>query len=265
MLSILHILTYRYNLYNTSTILSGENKNKYMFTYLSALVELLFFDEVYINFLIVGHTHRPNDQYFSVLSKKVFWARFIGSPISFDELMKIAHANPENRPFLLKRIRVIYNVVAALEPFINPKIKYYQVPHVFKITLEKGKAVFRYKLFSTFNEWLPPTPPDDTYTGHIAIPRHSAVGGLDRFVETVVGCEEVTLQNSSSSQRQLMSNINAVEKELNDLDVSSISQMMNRLEAQSDGRDELPDERVFEKDHADSYLTRMSDANHGTI
>ena len=106
---------------------SGENKNKVMFSYLSSLIELGYFDVIYINFLIVGHTHGPDDQYFSVISKKLFWACFIGSPLSFEELIKIAHAKPEHRPHVVKRISVIYDVVAALTPFINEAIKFHQV------------------------------------------------------------------------------------------------------------------------------------------
>ena len=49
-----------------------------MFAYLSMLVELKVFDEILVNFLIVGHTHTSIDQYFSVLSsRKIFESSFI--------------------------------------------------------------------------------------------------------------------------------------------------------------------------------------------
>ena len=35
-------------------------------------------DEIYVNFLIVGHTHISIDQYFSVLSRVINRAEFIG-------------------------------------------------------------------------------------------------------------------------------------------------------------------------------------------
>lgn len=98
-----------------------------MFAYLSALVELDYFDEIYANFLIVGHTHGADDQYFSVLAKKISWARFIGSPLSFEELLKIAHSDQKDRPFLVKRISIIYDVMTALKPFVNSTVKYFQV------------------------------------------------------------------------------------------------------------------------------------------
>ena len=47
---------------------SHENKNQYMFVFCAALVGLGFFAEVYLSFLLVGHTHEDIDQRFSVIS-----------------------------------------------------------------------------------------------------------------------------------------------------------------------------------------------------
>ena len=46
----------------------GENKNKYMFAYCASLVALGYFREVFLSFLIVGHTHEDIDQQFSIIS-----------------------------------------------------------------------------------------------------------------------------------------------------------------------------------------------------
>ena len=45
-----------------------ENKNQYMFALYAALVGLGYFVEVYLSFLLVGHTHEDIDQRFSVIS-----------------------------------------------------------------------------------------------------------------------------------------------------------------------------------------------------
>ena len=46
-----------------------ENKNKYVLSYLSYLVQCDVFKHIYINFMAVGHTHNDVDQLFSVLSR----------------------------------------------------------------------------------------------------------------------------------------------------------------------------------------------------
>jgi len=60
----------------------GENKNKYMLTYFSMLVETGTLDQVEVNFSIVEHTYTSLDQYFSVLSSAIAKTDFIGSPLS---------------------------------------------------------------------------------------------------------------------------------------------------------------------------------------
>ena len=45
-----------------------ENKNQYMLAFCAALVELSYFAEVYLSFLLIGHKHENIDQRFSVIS-----------------------------------------------------------------------------------------------------------------------------------------------------------------------------------------------------
>lgn len=46
-----------------------DNKNAFMFAYLSLLVEMNWFEEVYVHFLPPGHTHSNLDQKYSVISQ----------------------------------------------------------------------------------------------------------------------------------------------------------------------------------------------------
>ena len=46
----------------------SENKNKVLFGFLADLISRQVFEEVYIGFLMVGHTHEDIDQFFSVIS-----------------------------------------------------------------------------------------------------------------------------------------------------------------------------------------------------
>ena len=45
---------------------SRENKNQFVFGYISMLVELRIFQKVKVGFLLVGHTHDHIEQMFSV-------------------------------------------------------------------------------------------------------------------------------------------------------------------------------------------------------
>ena len=128
-----------------------------MFAYASALVELGYFDAIDMNFLIVGHTHSSIDQYFSVLSKAIKSAEFIGSPISLQALCSQAHKD-RARPSVNRQLDVCYNIVDALKPYINKKIKFFQVPHCFSFRRRGNKCIMFYKLFSSHEKWLPVEP-----------------------------------------------------------------------------------------------------------
>ena len=141
-----------------------------MFAYASALVECGYFDIMEINFLIVGHTHSSIDQYFSVLSKAIDSAEWIGSPISLQALCSQAHKatrgdNDEiidRRPSINRQIEVYYDVVSALKPYINDQIKFFQVPHHFLFRRVCGKCIMQYKLFPQNPTYLPQEPKEVT-------------------------------------------------------------------------------------------------------
>lgn len=88
--------------------------------YLSMLVESRKFDEVYMNYLIVGHTHSSIDQFFSTLSKVIKNADFIASPLALEALLKEA---AKGRIGVLKQISVQYDFPLTIAPFLNQDIK----------------------------------------------------------------------------------------------------------------------------------------------
>ena len=45
------------------------------------------FDQVIMHFLVVGHTHCVIDQYFSVISRKIYTAEFIATPHALHALI----------------------------------------------------------------------------------------------------------------------------------------------------------------------------------
>jgi hypothetical protein len=193
----------------------GENKNRTVFAYLALLVELRLFLKIEVYFLIVGHTHTPLDQYFSVLSRKINDTRFIGSPPAMMNLLKHAHANAAQQPTISKLIPVLYDVLEAFKDNLN-NIKYHQTPHCFlfeyNAVLEKG--TMKYKLFSDF-QWQPIAPmgtvePVEPVT-ELAIPICPLVGGWVEFTQSLnmVGglhASTTLLENFQNCERAAQSN-----------------------------------------------------------
>jgi hypothetical protein len=167
---------------------SGENKNRSVFAYFSLLVEMKILQRIELYFLIVGHTHTPLDQYFSVLSRRIKSVRFVGSPASMRDLLKHAHSDLTKQPVVSKLLPVLYNVKEAWAPYIAP-IKYYQTPHCFLFefnpVLQKG--TMPYKLFSDF-VWQPSPPPstEQNRVEEMNVPVCPLVGGWVDFLASSV-------------------------------------------------------------------------------
>lgn len=94
-----------------------------MFAFASLLIEAKEFDQIDINFLIVGHTHASIDQYFSVLSKGIKKCAYIMSPLALKAVLALAHQDVNARPKLIKPIQVYYDYKSYFAPYINRTIK----------------------------------------------------------------------------------------------------------------------------------------------
>ena len=125
----------------------------------SLLVESYSFDEIEIAFLIVGHTHASIDQYFSVISKAIKKAKFIGTPMTLLELIRRCHDLTWRQRAVIKEIKVYYDMKTMFAPYINKKIKYYNLPHIYRVVPSFGHtAIFEYKVDSTAQHWNPRRP-----------------------------------------------------------------------------------------------------------
>lgn len=106
----------------------GENKNKYMMAYLSLLIELGYFLTIRLSFLIVGHTHCIIDQWFSSITKILQSVHFVATPFAIEELvMEKRQKSTFIRPTKQHHVHAIYDIITALDPYINTDIKWYQV------------------------------------------------------------------------------------------------------------------------------------------
>jgi hypothetical protein len=107
----------------------GDNKNKESLAFYSLLIEGYNFDEIEIAFLIVGHTHASIDQHFSVISRQHSSVR---TPLALLELIRRCHDSSWHQPAIIREIKVYYDLQSMFAPYINKKIKYFNLPHVSK-------------------------------------------------------------------------------------------------------------------------------------
>ena len=167
-----------------------------MFAFCSLQVEQDIFEEVYVNFLIVGHTHGCLDRYYSQLSNYIHNSKFIGSPLSLQSLFETAPLNSTNsiKPDINRQIRAFYDYKKFLRPVINTNIKNYQIPHCFRFLKIFDRCYMQYKLYSAYDNWLP-VPPSDIHSKqmlesalrstNINVDPLAAVGGVDDFAKSI--------------------------------------------------------------------------------
>ena len=148
-----------------------------MFCYASLLVEGGFAQEINLSFLVVGHTHCNLDQNFSVLSKKIREAAYIGSPVALHELYQNAHSELHQQPTLNIQLRYIYDWKSHFKDIMSRDIKYFQVPHRFRVIMHPTykRSICQYMLFSNEDlvteEWLPKSPPENSSSFSDGIPQ----------------------------------------------------------------------------------------------
>lgn len=261
-----------------------------MFAYASALVENGYFDIMEINFLIVGHTHSSIDQYFSVLSKAIDSAEWIGSPISLQALCSQAHkpTRGENdeiidrRPSINRQIEVYYDVVSALKPYINDQIKFFQVPHHFLFRRVCGKCIMQYKLFPQNSTYLPQEPNEVTtleslsknVISKVQVSPLSIINGTETFFEHmgVPKDSNSSFIYKSDSTTQRVSAVRSMISTFEDMEQNALHQLEIRTELESEegNCDEikdrcLADASAEQKSIIEKYLTTESTNQRGYI
>jgi len=140
---------------------SGENKNKYVFSFLSELVHNGTFDSIVVSFLPVGHTHEDIDQMFSVIAKALDKGCFSLTLDQFDaQLISILKTNDKKygEPEVI-RLRGVGDFKALLEQHIDPKFKGHKQPHCFAFEAEIvhgfRRSTMRYREYSLSRKWFP--------------------------------------------------------------------------------------------------------------
>lgn len=187
----------------------------------------------------LGHTHCSIDQNFGVLTKKINKQHFIGSPLSFQHLLDIAHEQQSRRPTINRQLSVIYDFVKYFTPMLNPDIHFIRIPHCFKFSRVMNKAIMRYKMFSTHKIWLPEPPENsilnstDDLLNNLVIDinfgKYVVIGGEDELNKDLK-LENLKLTDSVENIKQstLFNQLRQVTPRLRELELMSIDQQQQR-------------------------------------
>ena len=131
----------------------GDNKNRYVYAYWSLLVAKRIFREVYVNFMIVGHTHEDIDALFGRWSMLLKKENFPTIPA----LMKL-FMDVESIPTIPHLIEEVPDFKSFIEGVILDKEEVlvgHTKPQQVKFYLDAmGCSRMKYKLFCTDVEWL---------------------------------------------------------------------------------------------------------------
>jgi hypothetical protein len=139
----------------------SENKNKVLFGFLSDLVSRKVFSEVYVGFLMVGHTHEDIDQLFSVIAA---WLRkhetICPDPPSLRDAIIAAFANSPKLKFQIPHVFFLhalelFDYDKFYDGFMNKTLCYYSKPHQFRFKTFDGVTLCHYKMWAVDAQYLP--------------------------------------------------------------------------------------------------------------
>ena len=133
---------------------SGDNKNRYVFAFCSLLVSKGIFREVYINFLIVGHTHEDIDALFGRWSLRLKTNNYPTLP----RLMK-SFMDCETHPVIPHLIEEVPDFKQFVEGYLGTRgdeLEGHSKAQQFKFFKDSsGWPLMEYKNLCTDPKWLP--------------------------------------------------------------------------------------------------------------
>ena len=146
---------------------ASDNKNWTLLLFFAMLVHHGYTEEVFLSFLIVGHTHEDIDQLFSVLSR---FLKRIGHVVDPQQFVQELHAAMGTRHAVIQQIVTVFDWNKFLKPSLHTGsrlpvgIQHSHigdetfVPHSFWIhkRASDGQVVLHYKEFAADPVWLPP-------------------------------------------------------------------------------------------------------------
>ena len=132
----------------------GDNKNRWVFAFCSLLVHKGVFREIFINFLIVGHTHDDIDALFGRWSRRLRENDYPTIP----KLMK-SFMDAESQPVIPHLIEEVPNFKGFVEGYLctgNDALQGHTNAQQFKFYKDSnGWPLMQYKILCTDSDWLP--------------------------------------------------------------------------------------------------------------
>ena len=132
----------------------ADNKNRWVFAFCSMLVYKRIFQEVYINFLIVGHTHEDIDALFGQWSTRLKTRDYPTLPLLMKSFMDC-----ETEPVIPHLIEEVPDFKAFVEGYLGRGGQFlegHSKVQQFKFHMDpSGWPVMEYKHMCTDKKWLP--------------------------------------------------------------------------------------------------------------
>ena len=219
--------------------------------WLSHLIEARYFDELELFFLIVGHTHNPVDQWFSVIGKCIKNADFIGSVIAMQELFKYAcskDAKTKSSEITVVQLTTYRDYRNFYAPLLNTNIKNFNLPCRYKFSLHKvwGSAYMQYMMVSPKPgwacKWFPLKPPADQDTvdneGNVLLTPYMLFNGEEAMfkaldLESSSRMSEVVNYTSAAVASSIQDVMNAMSY-LRDIEVRAIAENAVRMDQEAE-------------------------------
>ena len=131
----------------------SENKNRYVFAYLSLLVAKGVFDMVQLGFLMVGHTHEDIDALFSRFSEEIRSAQVFSFPHLMQKFNECTQSHPA--PFLMQQVPNFKEFVKGYLHEGADQLVGHSKPLQFRFYMSQGTPLMQYKIHPTKSEWSP--------------------------------------------------------------------------------------------------------------
>ena len=132
---------------------AAENKNRYLFAYLSLLVAKGVFKTVQLGFLMVGHTHEDIDALFSRFSERLRTEMIFTFPHLMDHFLQCESSAPA--PFFMTQVPDFKSFVQGYMCDGQDTLVGHSKPLQFRFFMQGELPVMQYKIHPKSPDWMP--------------------------------------------------------------------------------------------------------------